>query len=108
MSPVTSPTLIDFAALPWQSPAPGVRFKAVVRDGQKLRLVEFSPGFVEHDWCRKGHVGWVLEGTIEIEFPGGTETFRAGQGVFLLAGEAERHKAHIVGETVKLILVEPE
>ena len=102
------PPPVDFASLPWQAPAPGVRFKAVVRGGHSLRLVEFSKGFVEPDWCRKGHVGVVLEGTLEIEFPGGTETFRAGQGVFLLAGEAERHKAHVVGETVRLVLVEAE
>jgi quercetin dioxygenase-like cupin family protein len=108
LSPSALPAPIDFAALPWQSPAPGVRFKAVVRGGLKLRLLEFSPGFVEPDWCRKGHVGWVLEGTLRIEFPGGTETFRAGQGVFLLAGEAERHKAHVVGDAVRLILVEAE
>jgi hypothetical protein len=99
---------IDFSALPWQSPAPGVRFKAVVRGGQKLRLVEFGRGFVESDWCRKGHVGWVVEGTLQIEFPDGLSTFKTGQGVFLLAGEAERHKAHVVGERVTLVLVETE
>lgn len=99
---------IDFDALPWQSPAPGVRFKAVSRGGQKLRLVEFSAGFVEADWCRKAHTGWVLEGALEIEFAEGTATYRAGQGVFLLAGEAERHKARVVGKVARLVLVEAE
>jgi quercetin dioxygenase-like cupin family protein len=102
------PAPIDFAALPWQSPAPGVRFKAVSRGGQRLRLVEFEAGFVEPDWCRKAHTGWVLEGALEIEFPDGRVTVRAGQGVFLLAGEAERHKAHVLGPIARLILVEAE
>ncbi len=102
------PSPIDFASLPWQSPAPGVRFKAVSRGGQRLRLVEFGPGFVEADWCRKAHAGWLLEGGLEIEFPDGRATYRAGQGLFLLAGEAERHKARVIGAKALLILVEPD
>jgi len=106
---VSMPTApIDFSSLPWQSPAPGVRYKAVSRGGQRLRLVEFAAGFVEPDWCRKAHVGWVLEGALEIAFPDGSATYRAGQGVFLLAGDAERHKARVIGERALLILVEPE
>jgi len=51
-------------------------------------------------------VGWVLEGALEIEFPEGRATYHAGQGIFLLAGEAERHKAHVIGGVARLILVE--
>ena len=50
----------------------------------------------------------MLEGALEIEFPDGRATVRAGQGIFLLAGEAERHKAHVPAGKALLILVEPE
>jgi hypothetical protein len=53
---------VDFASLPWEEPATGVRSKAVTRDGKKLRLVEFTSEFVEQDWClERSHwirLGW--------------------------------------------------
>lgn len=101
-------TKVDFAALPWQVAAPGARFKAVVRQDKKLRLVEFSREFVELDWCTKGHVGCVLSGEFELEFTGHTERFVAGDGIFIQAGEAEKHRAHVPGEPVTMLLVEEE
>ena len=95
-----------FDKMPWERPAPGVRFKAVDREGTRLRLVEFTDEFVEREWCTKGHVGYVLEGTLELSFAHATLRLSAGQGVFILAGEAEKHKVKVVGEEARLILVE--
>ena len=98
---------IDFAALAWDQPAPGMRSKAIVRDGRKLRLVEFSPDFVESDWCTKEHIGFVLEGELQISFGDGRqESFAAGDGIFIREGEPEKHKARVLGSLVTLILVE--
>jgi hypothetical protein len=99
---------IDFDALPWQTPLPGVRFKTVVHGGQKLRLMEFASGFAEQHWCGKAHVGWVIEGEFELRFTGGARTYRAGQGVFLEAGHADKHKVRVTGAKALLILVEPD
>jgi hypothetical protein len=97
---------VEFEEMPWETPAPGVRFKAVSREGRKLRVVEFTSDFVEEDWCTKGHVGYVLEGTLEVSFPHGIARFSAGDGIFILGGEAEKHKASVVGDKATLILVE--
>jgi len=59
---------IDFKSMAWETPARGARFKAFEQGGRKLRLVEFSKEFVEPDWCTKGHIGYILEGQIEIDF----------------------------------------
>lgn len=99
---------VAFAALPWQTAAPGARFKSVVRQGKTLRLVEFSREFVEPDWCRKGHRGCVLAGTLEIQFTDRTERFVAGDAIFIEAGEAEKHRAHVSGEPALLLLAEEE
>lgn len=103
-----TPTRVDFAVLPWQVVAPGARFKAVIRQGKKLRLVEFSQEFVEPDWCTKGHVGCVLSGELELEFPDRTERFAAGDGIFIQAGVAEKHRVHVPQESATLLLVEEE
>ena len=89
----------------WESPAPKVRFKAISRGGVKLRLLEFSRGFVEHDWCTKKHIGYVLAGELALEMPEGTVRLRAGDGI-LLPGADTRHKATALTDTVTLFLVE--
>jgi quercetin dioxygenase-like cupin family protein len=95
---------IDFESMEWQSPAAGVRFKAYQQDGKKLRLVEFAKEFVESDWCTKGHIGYIIEGRMEIDFDGKVIVFGPGDGVFIPAGE--KHKAKILTDTAKAILVE--
>ena len=72
----------------------------------QVRLVEFSAGFVEADWCVRGHVGYVLDGRMEVDFDGAVEVFGAGDGLFIPAGQAHRHKARILTDTVSLVLVE--
>ena len=97
---------VDFAELEWVSAAPGARFKAIDRDGSRMRLLEFTPEFVEHDWCRKGHVGIVLEGRLEIDFSGRVERFEPGHALFIPGGEAGQHKARALSERVLLFVVE--
>lgn len=97
---------IDFSSIHWRCPAAGVRFKAYKQDGKKLRLVEFDRGFIEPDWCTNGHVGYVLEGQIEISFDGETIVFGPGDGLFIPTGEEHKHKGRALTDTVKIILVE--
>ena len=97
---------IDFKAMPWETPAVGVRFKAHEQDGRKLRLAEFTKEFVESDWCTKGHIGYILEGRVEIDFDGKVVMFVPGDGLFIFAGEKHKHKAKVSTDTLKIILVE--
>jgi ethanolamine utilization protein EutQ (cupin superfamily) len=97
---------VDFAALPWEEKAPGVRFKTLIRGNQRLRLVEFTNEFKDRDWCLKAHIGYVLEGELEITFDDAIERLAAGDGIFIAGGEQERHRAHVKGTLARLILVE--
>ena len=97
---------VDFDAVAWQSPAEGVRFKAYEQAGRRLRLAEFGKGFIEPDWCTKGHIGYVLEGRFEIDFDGKTVSFGPGDGVFIPPGEEHKHKATVLSDVARLILVE--
>jgi quercetin dioxygenase-like cupin family protein len=97
---------IDFQSLKWESPAVGVKSKAYQQGRKKLRLAEFTKDFVEPDWCTKGHIGYVLEGQMEIDFYGKTVVFGPGDGVFIPAGEKHKHKGKVLTEAVKLILME--
>ena len=85
---------------------PGVRFKGFEQNGRKLRLVEFARGFKEPDWCRKGHIGYVLEGEAELQFSERTVSLKAGDGIFIPAGEDHKHLLHVLGAGIRVVLVE--
>lgn len=97
---------LDFESMPWEIPADGVRFKACQQSGRKLRLVEFTKEFVELDWCTKGHIGYIFEGKMEIDFGGKKIVFDPGDGIFIPAGEEHKHKGKVLTDVVKVILVE--
>jgi len=96
---------IDWQSLPRVEPMPSVRFKAFEQDGRKLRLAEFSRGFKEPDWCRKGHIGYVLEGEGDLQIAGSTLRLTAGNGLFIPPGEAHRHKLTVLSDTFRVLLV---
>ncbi len=97
---------IDFDLIPWDTTIPGARAKVFTRDGRRLRLVEFTTDFVEPGWCTRGHIGYVLEGELEITFADRTERFARGDGVFIPPGEETKHKARALSEVARLVLVE--
>ena len=97
---------VDFGSIPWEQPAAGVTSKAYQQDDRRLRLAEFSKDFAEPDWCTKGHIGYVLEGTMELDFHGRKVMFRAGDGLFIPPGSEHGHKARVLTDFARVILVE--
>jgi len=100
--------LVEFDELPWQHPADGVRFKAFRSGVQQLRLVEYSPGFTDTDWCTNGHAVHVLEGTLSVEMKRGDRfELKEGDVAFLRAGEKDAHRASVGAERpARLLLFE--
>ena len=97
---------IMFDSLEWQSPIHGARFKAFRNGNKQLRLVEFTSEFVEPDWCEKGHIGFVIQGELEIDFHGSIVRYPEGSGIFIPSGAASGHKGRSVTPKVLLFLVE--
>ena len=97
---------VDFESLPWQTSLQGATYKVFQHGKRRLRLVEFTRDFVEPDWCRAGHIGYVLDGEMDVDFDGDVVRFAAGDGLFIPPGEENRHKATVVTDVVRLVLVE--
>ncbi|NNM68880.1 MAG: phosrestin [Gallionella sp.] len=97
---------ILFDALDWQDGISGARFKVFRSDTKQLRLLEFTSEFAEPDWCEKGHIGFVIQGELEIDFHGSIVRYPQGSGIFIPAGSASAHKARSTTPTVLLFLVE--
>ena len=59
----------------------------------RVRLVEYTPGYVADHWCVKGHILLCLEGELETEVADG-RTFRLTPGVsYQVADNAEPHRS---------------
>ena len=97
---------IAFADMPWEMLVRGARTKTVVRDGKRLRLVEFGLDFVERDWCTRGHAGFLLDGAMEVDIDGTVFAYQAGDGLLIPAGAATRHRHHATLRPTTLFLVE--
>jgi quercetin dioxygenase-like cupin family protein len=98
--------ITHFDAVPWKENQPGVRHKSVVERGLKLRIVEFSGDYVEPEWCLAGHMGYVLEGEMEIVFDDGETRIGVGDAIHIPGGEDSRHKARALTPRVRMVTVE--
>ena len=72
--------------------------RATVRSQQlgniQLRLVEFSPGFKTSRWCPKGHIIFVLSGTLTIVHQDGQQYGVSGGMTYYVADDAKSpHRA---------------
>ncbi len=97
---------LDFDDLEWNLASTGIRSKAFEQNGRKVRLLELKKGLEHPNWCKTGHIGYVIEGKIEIEFSGGTEKYSKGEGIFILSGEMEKHIPKPITDKVVLFMVE--
>ena len=66
------------------------------RSRKRLRLIEFSKGFIEQDWCVHGHIGYVLDGRLNIDFDGTSVLYNPGDAIFIPEGEEHKHKALLI------------
>lgn len=59
----------------------------------RVRMVEYTPGYVSDHWCSKGHVLLCLEGALETELPDGRRfTLTPGMS-YQVADQAEPHRS---------------
>ena len=62
--------------------------------GIRVRMVEYTPGYLADHWCSKGHVLLCLEGELHTELVDGrTFVLRPGMS-YQVADNAEAHRSH--------------
>jgi quercetin dioxygenase-like cupin family protein len=71
----------------------------------RVRMVEYTPGYLANHWCVKGHILLCLEGRLETELADGRR-FTLTPGVsYQVADHAEPHRSSTV-EGAKLFIVD--
>ncbi|MBN2134940.1 MAG: DHCW motif cupin fold protein [Acidobacteria bacterium] len=59
----------------------------------RVRMVEYTPGYLADHWCAKGHILLCLEGELHTELDDG-RTFTLTPGVsYQVADDAEKHRS---------------
>jgi quercetin dioxygenase-like cupin family protein len=98
-------TDIAFTTTDWSqieaSEHPGTSGTAYWRTRQfgaiRVRMVDYSPGYLADHWCHKGHILLCLEGELHTELDDGrTFTLRPGMS-YQVADHAEAHRSSTPG-----------
>jgi quercetin dioxygenase-like cupin family protein len=96
---------IDFTQIEWLEwmELGTARMKIALIPGTKLRLIEFPPGFEQISWCESGHIGFVVEGTMETIVEDETVLFKKGDALVIRAGA--KHRSRNIGEEPVLLFL---
>jgi hypothetical protein len=71
----------------------------------RVRMVEYSPGYLADHWCSKGHVLLCLEGSLDIEIRDGEKlVLSAGQSYHVGDGDPPHRSRTVSG--AKLFIVD--
>ncbi len=92
---------IAFAATDWTSIEPvehkgdeGSAFWRTLQFGEiRVRMVEYTPGYVADHWCRKGHVLLCLEGELHTELEDGRIAVLRPGMTYQVGDGAEAHRS---------------
>jgi quercetin dioxygenase-like cupin family protein len=96
---------VDFTSMTWESPLEGMQQKVLAFGRRQIRLVEYSKDLVPH-WCEKGHVGYILQGQLEVMFEHETLHYLPGNGIVIPAGCEHKHMARALTDTVTVFFIE--
>jgi len=103
---------IPFGTTDWSGIEPtehaGVTGKALWRTRQfgevRVRMVEYTPGYLADHWCSKGHILLCLEGELVTELEDG-RTFTLTPGTsYQVADNAEPHRSRTEGGATLFIV----
>jgi len=59
----------------------------------RVRMVEYSPGYLADHWCSKGHILFCLEGELHTELDDGREFILTSGMSYQVADNAESHRS---------------
>lgn len=74
-------------------------------DGLRIRIVEYSAGYVADHWCEKGHIVHCLEGEVTNEQKEGTSSILTPDMSYVVSDELSSHRS-VTKNGVKLMIID--
>ena len=71
----------------------------------RVRMVEYTPGYLADHWCSKGHILLCLEGELHTELKDGRQFLLTPGVSYQVADNAEPHRSY-TATGVKLFIVD--
>ncbi len=100
-------TIIDWSQVPKteKTGQHGISSQHVMQyPGLRVRIVEYSAGFMADHWCQKGHIVHCLKGSFESEMETG-EKFQLSEGkTYIVSDQMSSHRSNTVTGTKLLII----
>jgi quercetin dioxygenase-like cupin family protein len=81
------------------------RWRTIEQGNIRVRMVEYSPGYVADHWCRRGHVLLVLEGELLTELEDGSSVTLTPGTSYQVADDTMAHRSRTAGGA-KLFIVD--
>ncbi|MEI6614355.1 MAG: DHCW motif cupin fold protein [Chrysiogenales bacterium] len=99
---------IDWAAIP-RSEHKGESgtsyWRTLQLPGLRIRIVDYSPGYLADHWCRKGHIVHCLEGEFVNEQQDGAKTIMSKGMTYVVSDELSSHRSR-TGSGATLLIVD--
>ncbi|HTN36334.1 MAG TPA: DHCW motif cupin fold protein [Arachidicoccus sp.] len=73
--------------------------------GVRMRIVEYSPGYLADHWCQKGHIVHVLEGDFVSEMENGKHYGLQSGMTYIVSDDLSTHRS-ISKNGVKLLIID--
>jgi hypothetical protein len=80
-------------------------WQTVQFDGLRIRLVEYSKGYLADHWCQKGHIVHCLEGEFESELQNGEKWILKKGMTYVVSDELSSHRS-ITANGVKVLIID--
>lgn len=74
-------------------------------DGLRIRIVEYSAGYVADHWCEKGHIVHCLEGEVTNEQKGGASSILTPGMSYIVSDNLSCHRS-VSQNGVKLMIID--
>jgi len=109
MNPSTIPfQTIDWTTVPkteYRGETGSAFWQTLQFSGLRVRIVEYSPGYLADHWCSKGHIVHCLEGDFVSELRNGTP-FKLTKGMtYIVSDEMSSHRS-ISEHGVTLLIID--
>jgi hypothetical protein len=73
--------------------------------GLRIRIVEYSPGYIADHWCQKGHIVHCLEGEFISELQNGESAHLSPGMTYVVSDELSSHRS-VSANGVKLMIID--
>ena len=74
-------------------------------EGIRIRLVEYSPGYLADHWCQKGHIVHCIEGEFISELSTGKKIKLSKGETYIVSDELSSHRSVSI-KGVKLLIID--